>query len=133
MVKQNQVITIEQAVELELRACPSCGSFVALTAIQWKRRQAGDKDGYWCPNGHQYGWWETDADRHRVRAEKAEVTARELKLHNDNLLLELHTKNVLIAQSKHRALAGVCHFCHRTFQNVAKHMASKHEKHQDGT
>ena len=122
------VIKVERTVELELRECPNCGSFVALTKEQWRRRREGRENGYWCPNGHKYGWWETEEDRQRKRAEVAESKVAALNNHNDNLLTELGRKTKEIKNIHKRTKAGVCTFCHRTFQNVARHMTSKHSE-----
>lgn len=129
-------VTIEQKVELELRACPSCGAFVALTADQWKRRQEGRDDqnrGYFCPNGHQYGWWESDAERERKKTKVAEAAlakekaaAEELRKANDDLLSTVSRQKRELATITKRVKAGVCAECHRTFQNVASHIRMKH-------
>lgn len=90
---------------------------------------------YHCPNGHKWGWsegrkkrdelrlerdrlrqsvaqWQDDSRRERERAEAAERSARAYK--------------GAATRMKNRVKAGVCPCCSRTFQNIARHMASQH-------
>jgi len=124
--------TVQQSVSLELRPCPRCGAFVALTPKQWKRREEGrdpdyDARGYTCPNGHVYGWWESATEREKKRADAAEARAVALQLSNDALLDQLNAKTKEAVGIKRRIEAGVCIHCHRTFQQLARHMKTKHE------
>ena len=130
------MITTRTEVVIELRPCPSCGAFVALTPDQWERREKGTdglphsnaNGGYMCPNGHQYGWGENETDRQRNRADKAEAETRRLAADRDGLLAQIAQQEKAIARVKRRADAGVCLHCHRTFQNVVRHMATQHQE-----
>ena len=126
-------VKVSQTVELELRPCPRCGAFVALTADQWERRQKGsdtDSDkaahGYYCPNGHVYGWWESEVDRQRKRADEAEAKNRALLAEQDGMLAKIAAQKKEAQRIAKRVHAGVCIHCHRTFQNMARHMETKH-------
>jgi hypothetical protein len=85
-----------------------------------------DKNTFYCPNGHNMAFGENEADRLRkqLSQEQQRVSLeRQMRMDAENALdkeREAHTR-----QSK-RIHAGVCPCCNRTFQNVARHMATKH-------
>lgn len=129
---------VSKQVELELRECPRCGAFVALTPDQWKRREDGrDNDlearGYTCPNGHTYGWWESEADRLRKQLTAAQESnnslvsqRRQLELERDIAERKLKDSEATKVRLIKRVNAGVCPHCHRTVSQLARHIKTKH-------
>lgn len=75
------VIAVERShtypltVRLEVMECPACGIVYGIPEdfADDLRRQGPAH--YYCPNGHDLGWNEGEADRQRKRAERAERAA----------------------------------------------------------
>lgn len=130
---------------LEVVSCWACGIPYAIPVglARAAERWRGDTPNGWklcCPLGHT--WWyvgETteeklrrqldnarDATAHeRARRDQAEASARAHRA------VATRRKNEL-AKVKARVAAGVCPCCNRTFQNLARHMASQHPGYKDG-
>ena len=126
-------VKFTESVELELRPCGSCGSFIALRPEQWERLEAGkerdDKGsikGVYCPNGHHRGWWESDGDRQRKRAEAAEAQVKNLRGELAVRDIQIATRDKEAARLRRRTQAGVCSLCRRHFTNMQRHMDTKH-------
>lgn len=116
--------------ELERHTCPICGVEYAAPArfFEWRKNlPSSRKDrGWYCPNGHSLVHTNSEADRQRRRAERAEQrlaeSADEIRsLENQNRAVKGH-----VTRLKKRAAAGTCPCCKRTFQNVATHVKRQH-------
>ena len=122
-------------VRLIVWECPSCGIVYGVPEYFANAlREVGG--GYYCPNGHRLRWSETDADKERKRAERAE---RELRFSQDALTREQdraeRERRTAVALRGHltrmrnRISNGVCPVpgCKRSgFTNVMRHVAAKH-------
>ena len=134
---RSQTLTLYDTVEFVTEECYSCGVLFAMTAHF--KKSCLDKRGpsgkqFYCPNGHaQHYTGKTDAERAKERAAELE---RQLASRNEDvraayMRLEAEqrshsaTKGQL-TKAKKRAVNGVCPCCHRTFANVARHVATKH-------
>lgn len=92
-----------------------------------------DKGGFFCTNGHEAAFNESTADklrRERDRlqqqlAEKDDEIARQRSLRETTERQLSATKGV-VTRIKNRVGHGVCPCCTRTFENLARHMATKH-------
>jgi hypothetical protein len=84
----------------------------------------------YCPLGHRWHYTgQTDAERERAArqaAERREKAVRELLQHEERS--HAATKGQLTKTKKqvHRAEHGVCPHCKRSFQDLRRHMESKH-------
>lgn len=124
---------ISYLVTLEARqACSACGVPVAMPAYVWDSRY---KDGqlFYCFNGHAMSWRETEADRLRKQiAEHQQFLENERKRHEwtkQDLEKQRKVNAGLkgeITKTKNRVGNGVCPCCNRSFQNLRRHMGSKH-------
>lgn len=90
-----------------------------------------------CPLGHTFGWTETEADRQRKRAEKAEAQAAEARRRiNAERDLRADTERRLSAQkaqttkARKRAAAALCPCCGRSFVQLRRHLAAKHPEYE---
>jgi hypothetical protein len=110
--------------------CYTCGVPVYGPEIRYKA--ARDKGASWyCINGHATVFRESETDLLRKQleratkekewAEQAAKTARHA---------ESTAKGKLKAQTE-RVKNGVCPCCNRTFQNLGRHMATKHPEFGD--
>jgi hypothetical protein len=113
--------------------CCSCHITFGITETTQKILR-GEHSTFYCPNGHP---------NYYPGEKREEVLERQLQAANSekerlNNRLELEKKKVAgqkAAASRYRndrdrimkrAKAGVCPCCNRTFQNLARHMKTKH-------
>lgn len=107
-----------------------CWCGIALAVPSNLHRVAHDEGKtIYCPLGHTFGYGDSYREkfeaelRRRAEAERRTQAARDL-LHAEERS-HTATRGHLTRQKK-RASAGVCPCCHRTFQQLARHMRSKH-------
>lgn len=116
-----------EAVWLE---CSQCHVAFAITTSHQARLRS-DRTTFHCPNGHNQ-WYPGETEAQKVRKEM------QAKVDEANRLTEWHraqaSKDAKAAKKARAELkrtttrihAGVCTCCNRTFQNLARHMKTKH-------
>lgn len=111
--------------ELEVMECAHC--FVCFAApkrlIDAKRKNGSD---FFCPNGHSLSYH--DNENAQLRRERDRLKQK-LAEKDDELRAVINQRNVetkKLATLQKRSAAGVCQCCHRTFAQLARHMATKH-------
>lgn len=120
---------IQVAVNLEDHICGNCGLPYAAPDYFWKERQK-DGRGFFCPNGHERFFTETEAVRlqKKLDAEKqrVEMFKRQAEFERTQ---HIATKSLLTKARKKiaRVENGVCPECKRSFQNLRRHMETKHK------
>lgn len=113
---------------LEVVTCPTCRIVHAIPAslANSARAYPGNRSNGWvicCPMGHEWHYTGKSIEE-KLREEKARVNAtRDLLEHEQRS--HAATRGHLTRQ-KRRVAAGVCPCCNRTFQQLARHMATKH-------
>lgn len=85
----------------------------------------------YCPLGHSVVLKETTTDR--LRCENDRLTQRLAQKDDD---IEFHKRQAAAARGqttklKRRTMAGLCPCCRRNFQNLARHMKTKHPEFAD--
>src|SRR5262249_7933787 len=119
----------KMSTDLVQLQCGSCGVWHAIPRVLYEKCR--DEGGFWhCPNGHQRGWGTgtVQAERDRLKQKVAQLNDEVAELRISRATAEgkrLEAEKKLVA-SKRRAIAGVCPCCSRTFQNVQRHMKTKH-------
>jgi hypothetical protein len=111
--------------------CFSCGVTYAIPESfdRSARKYHGDRPNGWkivCPFGHTWFY---------VGETKEEKLKRQIQATKDLLAQEERAHQATVADAKRqkkRASAGVCPCCNRTFQQLARHMASKHPDYGNG-
>jgi hypothetical protein len=121
----------QAAVAMSFTECTACGVTFAMPSFMLKDRRE-TKQSFFCPNGHSLSYSESENDRlkselvrEKQRREIAESTARMEATRAQRAIAERD-------QIRKRMQHGVCPCCKRTFQNVARHMATKHPEHKNG-
>ncbi len=127
--------TESKTLTFETLCCGVCGVWFALTTEMHAKMRNGDC--YHCPNGHSITYRKTEAQQLRERLAETERQLRESKCET---LAERHAKEFAerskVASERKTAAserklarvnAGVCPCCNRTFQNLSRHMATKHK------
>lgn len=125
---------------LKYEDCIVCGVHFALPLVLYEtHRKTG---GYFhCPNGHSQGWAKTDSEEAKIRRERDRLKQENARLTEEKTLAEREKWEAIEAESKKRQAAerkltrarkrhaaGVCLDCNRTFSQLARHMATKHQK-----
>lgn len=114
--------TILAEVTLETTSCCNCGiNFAAPDWFLKSRRQDGK--GFYCPNGHGLSWHETEADRLRKQLNEQ---VREATRQSERAR-QAEERAAKAERKLKRVARGTCPECNRSFANLARHMACKHE------
>lgn len=114
-----------QGRSLRLVSCGTCGVEHAIPQARW--RAAYRESGYWhCPNGHQWGYAESEADRLRRQRDSLQQQIARVDDEKRELERRAEAAERKAARVTKRAHAGVCQCCNRSFANVARHMKAKH-------
>lgn len=124
--------TLTPEITLVTHQCGECGiTFAMPDHFRDQRRETGQ--GFYCPNGHCRVFTETEAARLRRelaaskrRQEWAESRATHERDQREAAERSNSALRGVVTRTKRRAAAGVCQCCSRTFQDVARHMASQH-------
>lgn len=116
---------------LTIKRCPVCSVRYALPKDLIDRRREdhdkGEKVNWWCPNGHSLVF-SAEPEIEAIRRER-DLAQQQLARADEERGVQhrraLKAEKEIKRQAK-RAAAGVCPCCHRTFQQLVRHMAVKH-------
>lgn len=106
-----------------------CGITLAVPRALYNHAKESPNNHIYCPIGHKFIFcdtWQEKAEKEQARL------ADERRRHEatrDLLQAEEQSHRATrghLTRHKKRASAGVCPCCNRTFQNVARHMSTKH-------
>lgn len=112
-------------VQMTDMECGGCGIAFAVPET-WRAEKQKSGGGWYCPNGCSRVYRKSDVDRaqEELRAER-ERHERTLARLNDAEAERAKVERKLKQQQRRHA-AGTCPCCKRTFQQLARHMKSKH-------
>jgi hypothetical protein len=119
-------VTLTEEVQLVTETCCACGALFAMsTEFQQQRRR--DRSSFYCPAGH--GQHYTGKPTEQQLREQAEWLEQQLASREEDLRAErvshAATKGQL-TKTRKRVGNGVCPCCHRSFQQLARHMSGQH-------
>lgn len=135
---RGQTLTVEQKLVTE--ECCGCNILFAMTE-DFQRERRRDKRTFYCPNGHSQsyvGKTEEQKLREQLEQERRQRQSAEQRVamwqdEYDAAAKEAeHQKRRANGYKGHatritkRAKAGVCPCCNRSFENLRRHMATKH-------
>ena len=118
--------TVEGA--LVTQDCGKCGGIFAISQDYYKECCRDHSQSWYCPYC-KIGWHRTgmtDEQRATARAERAESDARDVRCRNATLRRRLSATKGIVTRTKNRVSKGVCPRCNRHFEQLQRHMASKH-------
>lgn len=119
-------VRINHELVLTTMNCCICGVVFAMPEHMRARAQENGNS-FYCPNGHSQSYSESESDRLRKKLdEQTRVATREAQRAANAEAETSKIKRKLKTVEK-RVHAGVCPCCNRTFQNLARHMATKHK------
>ena len=124
------VLTVE--TKFEVIYCCSCRiAFAVPNSVRSDWREKGTT--FWCPNGHQQHYSESDVQKLR---KALEIEQRNAKFARENAAAErqareqterrLSARKAANTRLRNRVKNGVCPCCNRTFMNLHDHMKTKH-------
>lgn len=111
--------------------CWSCGVPVYIPRAKYDACQSDAEKNFFCCNGHSACFRENKATRLQKELDaaqvriKAEIAKREMAERSANA----HKGKV--TEIKNRIHNGVCPCCKRSFQNLRRHMSTKHPDFQE--
>lgn len=112
-------------VQMTVMECGECGIQFSVPET-WRAEKQHNGSGWYCPNGHSRVYRETDVDKlKRVLAEEQRRHAQTLSRLNEAEAAERKVQKAMRRMQK-RSAAGLCPCCNRTFQQLARHMKTKH-------
>ena len=125
---------------LVVTSCATCGIKFGLPSSFYNARRE-DKDlRFHCPNGHRLHFGDpskaereaTEAKRiaESLRTQLGDALSSRNKERHARMLAENRERRVKgkLKSAETRVHAGVCPYCNRTFQALARHMNTKHPK-----
>jgi len=124
--------------DLTVMVCSECG---VLYAIPERMRATAERRGgftlmWHCPNGHELGYGENQAEKLERQLDTERRRSARLVAERDQAEAHARAQKGRATRFKNdrdrerrRVAAGVCPCCNRTFQNLARHMATKHPDH----
>jgi NMD protein affecting ribosome stability and mRNA decay len=119
--------TLIYTQKLTTNTCPNCGVLHAYPVDVDNEAQSDHSRSIYCPNGHKWHYiGTTEAQRLKDSlkwAREREQATRDLLTHTEH---QLRGQKAAKTRILNRIHAGVCPHCNRTFQDLARHMTSKH-------
>jgi len=116
--------TITETVTLNTTTCADCGIIFAIPA-PFEARRREDGRSFYCPSGHNLVFnGEIDKLRRRV----ASLQSTNVHLSDQRAAAERSAAAYKGQATKlrRRAQNGVCAVCHRSFEDVRRHMTTQH-------
>lgn len=113
---------LEYTATLTTEECCNCGMMFAMPE-DYRAKKVKNKTLFYCPAGHAQSYigetFERKLENERRRAAAAEGRAERLEYRRRAAVGQ-------VTKIKNRISRGVCPCCNRTFQDLARHMQSKH-------
>ena len=105
--------------------CWKCGISFAAPANYVKSRRE-DKGEFFCPNGHRAVYGKSVADELRAELEEEKRKREWAERGRDTARRAEAIAGGKLKALKERVKNGVCPCCKRSFENLARHMKTKH-------
>lgn len=107
--------------------CRTCGCVSTVPEVMNDQLYA--EGGYrHCPSGHAWGWSKETCERERLRQERDRLK-QQVAQRDDEVARQIEMRKKAegkLGRITKRINHGVCPCCNRTFENLARHMKSKH-------
>lgn len=118
--------------KFQIEYCYKCGVPFCFSEDFYKRRQ-DDGHSFFCPNGHSQHYTESTVQKLQKQIEqekkRREWAESSKNMYRDKLESERRSKAAIrgqLTRTKKRIQNGICPCCKRTFQNLMRHMKTKH-------
>ena len=125
--------------DLQTVVCWCCGITFAMPQVRYKRL-CENGDTFWCPSGCRLSIGESENAKLRKELAATEKQLERAKKQTEwaKKATEQERKSHAatrghLTRHKKRAKAGVCPCCNRSFENLARHMQTKHPNYDPET
>ena len=110
----------------EVEECCNCGMQFAMT-VDFRNRRLKDRKSFYCPAGHKQ-YYSGKTKEQRLKEELTQANRRADQHRQEAFEQRQRTASISRSYSRvrERVRNGVCPCCNRTFDNLARHMATKH-------
>jgi len=130
--------TVQFQVALVTETCAACGMVFAMPS-NWQQCRLSDHTSFYCPAGHaQHYTSKSDAEVARDEAERYKQLWRESEAYAKHEYDQrraaeraLRATKAAHTRTKNRIKNGVCPCCNRHFENLDRHMHTKHPDYTD--
>ena len=119
-------------VSMELVICYKCAIPFCIPESRIRNLKES-RDEFYCPNGHAQAYIKSTADILKEKLEKAEQEKLTLQQNSsywknefDFQVKQKEKVQRKLKRTEKRIANGVCPCCNRTFEDLTKHMKSKH-------
>lgn len=120
---------------INVGSCACCKTEFVIPVELYKAAKASEKISFFCPYGHSQHYPKSETEEQKLRRERDRLAQRVAEW-QDEARAEREKKEAAerraaaargqVTKIKNRVGHGVCPCCNRTFENVARHMASQH-------
>lgn len=119
-------VKIKAEVSLETLQCPSCAITFAVPEV-WQREKRRSHETFFCPNGHNQYYSQETFEQKQIRElrEALDKQTRRANAAAQNEMIEREARKA-VEKKMARVSAGVCPCCNRSFQNLSRHINTKH-------
>ena len=109
-----------------LERCCTCAVEFLVPMALYQAARADERHKFWCPNGHGQSYTESEVTR--LKRERDLAIQDKARIEDEKRDAEKRAEAAERATQRLRKRIGkgVCPCCNRTFENVARHMATKH-------
>jgi hypothetical protein len=119
---------------METLLCGKCGITFAVPSHFYREcREEGPNKTWYCPNGHPRVFAESETDKVRRERDRLaqRVAEKDDEIKRQREMREAAERSASAARGqvtriRNRVAKGVCPCCNRTFENLSRHMATKH-------
>jgi len=118
--------TVSRDVSIETTHCARCNIAIYLEESHLRNLRRSHAE-FYCPNGHSLNFnGETEEERLKRELDRQRESTRRWRQDAEHFERSRNTYKGVVSKLKKRVGNGVCPECNRTFQNLQRHMCSKH-------
>jgi len=118
-------ITFTKTITLVTETCYKCGVIFAFDK-EYQQDLIRSKNEFYCPNGHQQSYTGTDYTKALNDAKEKLAKAERERIYEESKRMEAERQLDKANKKLKRVHNGVCPCCNRSFENLRRHMETKH-------
>jgi len=115
-----------EMIDFTFEECITCGCPFFMPTTLRNRCKEDSAHSFHCPNGHSMVFRKSEADKVREELEQVKIENQRNKEMLQDKLLDTINEKIKLEKKLKRVHNGVCPCCNRSFQNLQKHMTTKH-------
>lgn len=113
-------------IKIVIIECASCSVDFGI-GKQYQDNRRKDHGSFYCPNGHSNVYnQDNEEEKQRKRADAAEARARSWRDQAEAAERSRIAQKAATTRLQKRVANGICPCCHRSFQNLRRHMSGQH-------